>query len=84
MTDDIAGRNPDGSIDYGYYRRRASSIRSAKLRGSLQQAARYAAPIIAVAAVIALICAVTARGPRFPPQAGVASFGTAGVLPMLR
>jgi hypothetical protein len=61
----IAGRNPDGSIDYGYYRRQASRLRRAKLRESSRRAARFAGLIVAITIVAAAIVAVTARGPQF-------------------
>jgi len=76
----IAGRNPDGSIDYGYYRRQANKLRRAKLRESSRRAARYAGLIVAITIVAAAIAAVTARGPQFPPHAGIANFAIADAL----
>lgn len=76
----IAGRNPDGSIDYGYYRRQASRLRRAKLRESSRRAARFAGLIVAITIVAAAIVAVTARGPQFPPDAGVVNFAVADAL----
>ena len=67
-AEDISVRNPDGSIDYGYYRRRSSRLRRAELRESLRRAARYVAPLIAVAMVAAAIFAMPGRDEPMPPR----------------
>jgi hypothetical protein len=79
-TDGIAGRNPDGSIDYGYYRRRASRLRRVELRESSIRAVRYVAPLIAVAIAAAAIFAMPAHDAPMPPHG--ADFASAG-WPML-
>jgi hypothetical protein len=76
-SDDVARRNPDGSIDYGYYRRRASALRRARITEASRRAARYVVAIVAAAIVAALVAAVTASGPQFAPDAGITNFGTA-------
>jgi hypothetical protein len=74
-ADGIAGRNPDGSIDYGYYRRQASRLRRAKLHESLNRAARYGAPLIAVAIAVLTMLAISAGGRQLPLEhADVVSF----------
>jgi len=75
LTDGNAGRNPDGSIDYGYYRRQASRLRRTKLNEASRRVARYVVPIVAVGIVAALLAAVTVAGPQFPPEVCIANFG---------
>jgi hypothetical protein len=73
-ADGIAGRNPDGSVDYGYYRRRASRLRHAKLRESFRRAARYGAPLIVLAMAALAVFAISAGGRHLPPEhAGMVS-----------
>jgi hypothetical protein len=71
-SDSLAGRNPDGSIDYGHYRRQASILRRAKLRAALRHAAGYVPPLIAIAVATVAMFAVPAGGHQLPPEdAGV-------------
>jgi hypothetical protein len=59
--------NPDGSTDYGFYRRRASRLRRETLRRSFGQAARLIRPLIAVAIVVVAIRVMPTEGPRTMP-----------------
>ncbi len=73
-ADGIAGRNPDGSIDYGYYRRQASKLRRAKLREALRRPGRYVPALVAIAIIAAAVLAMPMRDRQQPPpHAGVLS-----------
>jgi hypothetical protein len=70
------GRNPDGSIDYGFYRRRAARLRRAKMRESLVTAGKFVRPLVAVAIIVTAILVMPTQDPQTTRQsADVASAG---------
>ena len=64
MQPDHVRRHPDGSIDYGFYRRRAVRLRSEKMRKSVRGMAPMIKPLIAVALLIGTLIAMPTRAPQ--------------------
>jgi hypothetical protein len=81
----IEGRNPDGSIDYAFYHRRARRLRSAKLRELGGRIAPMLRPVIAVAIIAAAILTLPADRPRqAAPSTDVAGTEWPGASPTVR
>ena len=77
IAGDVA-RNPDGSIDYGFYRRGASKLRRTTLRRAFQRAKRLMRPMVALAIIAVAIRVMPTAAPQAMPQgADVAKAGLA-------
>ena len=63
MQPDYVRRNPDGSIDYDFYRRRAARLRRESLRAAVKAAAGMIRPAVAAALLIFTLLAMPTRGP---------------------
>jgi hypothetical protein len=74
MQPDHVRRQPEGSIDYGFYRRRAVRLRSEKMRKSVRGMAPMIKPLIAVALLLGTLLAMPTRAPQpANPAADVAA-----------
>jgi hypothetical protein len=74
MQPDHVRRHPDGSIDYGFYRRRAVRLRSEKMRKSVRGMTPMIKPLIAIALLIGTLIAMPTRAPQLAtPAADVAA-----------
>ena len=63
MPPEYVRRNPDGSIDYDFYRRRATRLRRESLRATVKAAAGMIRPAVAAALLIFTLLAMPTRGP---------------------
>ena len=77
MQPDHVRRHPDGSIDYGFYRRRAVRLRSEKMRKSVREMAPMIKPVIAIALLIGTLIAMPTRAPQ-PANSAADVAATAG------
>jgi hypothetical protein len=74
MQPDHVRRHPDGSIDYGFYRRRAVRLRSENIRKAARRMASMIKPLIAVALLLGTLLAMPTRAPQpANPAADVAA-----------
>jgi hypothetical protein len=74
MQPDHVRRQPDGSIDYGFYRRRAVRLRSENIRKAARRMASMIKPLIAVALLLGTLLAMPTRAPQpANPAADVAA-----------
>ena len=74
MQPDHVRRHPDGSIDNGFYRRRAVRLRSEKMRKSVRGMASTIKPLIAIALLIGTLIVMPTRAPQLAnPAADVAA-----------
>jgi hypothetical protein len=64
MQPDHVRRHPDGSIDYGFYRRRAARLRSEDMRKAVRRMASMIKPLIAIAVLIGTLIAMPTRAPQ--------------------
>ena len=77
MQPEYVRRNPDGSIDYDFYRRRAARLRRESLRATVKAAAGMIRPAVAAALLIFTLLAMPTRGPDAGDQmANVAATAT--------
>ena len=63
MQPECARRNPDGSIDYDYYRRRAARQQQQEIRAVARRAAGLIRPLVALALLIGMLLALPTHGP---------------------
>jgi hypothetical protein len=63
MQPEYVRHNPDGSIDYDFYRRRAIRLRGESLRKAIRAAAGMIRPAVAAALLIFTLLAMPTRGP---------------------
>jgi hypothetical protein len=64
MQPEYVRRNPNGSIDYDFYRRRAARLRRESLRANIKAAAGLIRPAVAAALLTFTLLAMPTRGPR--------------------
>src|SRR5262245_7313573 len=63
MSPECVRRNPDGSIDYGYYRRRAARQQQQEIRAVARRAAGLIRPLVALALLIGMLLALPTHDP---------------------
>jgi hypothetical protein len=63
MQPEYIRRNPDCSIDYDFYRRRAMRLRRESVRVAVKAAAGMIRPAVAAALLVFTLLAMPARGP---------------------
>jgi len=63
MQPEYVRHNPDGSIDYDFYRRRAVRLRRESFRATIKAAAGMIRPLVAAALLIFTLLAMPTRGP---------------------
>jgi hypothetical protein len=63
MQPECARHNPNGSIDYDYYRRRAARQQQQELRAIAQRAAGLIRPLIALALLTGMLLALPTHDP---------------------
>ena len=74
MQHDHVRRHPDGSCDYGFYRRRAARLRSQDIREAVRRMASMIRPLIAVALLLGTLLVMPTRAPQpANPAADVAA-----------
>jgi hypothetical protein len=74
MQPDYVRRHPDGSIDYGFYRRRAARLRSEDIRKAVRRMPSMIRPLIAVALLLGMLLVMPTRAPQpANPAADVAA-----------
>jgi hypothetical protein len=77
MQPECAHRNPDGSIDYDYYRRRAAREQQREIRAVAERAAGLIRPLIALALLLGMLLALPTHDPDPASRMGdVAATGT--------
>ena len=69
MQPQYVPRNPNGSIDYDFYRRRAARLRREKVRSLVSQAADAMRPLIAIVLLAGTVLAVPTRAPEIAKAA---------------
>jgi len=62
-------RDPDGPIDFDFYRRRAARLRSEKMGKSVRGMAPMIRPLIATALLIGMLLAIPTRAAHAPDRA---------------
>jgi len=68
MQPEYVRRNLNGSIDYGFYRRRAARLRADKIRHSVRATMAMVRPLIAVILLVGTVLAMPTRGPETSRQ----------------
>jgi len=69
MQPQYVRRNPNGSIDYDFYRRRAAGLRREQVRSFLGRAAGMMRPLIAIALLAGTVLAVPTHAPEIATAA---------------
>jgi hypothetical protein len=82
MQPEYVRRNPNGSIDYDFYRRRAARLRADKFSHSVRATMAMVRPLIAIALLVGTVLALPTRGPEAPTRPlDVAAATAAGSVP---
>ena len=66
MQPEHVRRNPNGSIDYDFYRRRAARLRMDKISHFVSATMAMVRPLIAIALLIGTVLAMPTRSPEAP------------------
>ena len=69
MQPEYVRRNPNGSIDYDFYRRRAARLRREQVGSFIRRAAAAIRPAIAIALLMVTVLAVPTRAPEIASAA---------------
>ena len=63
MQPEYVRRNPNGSIDYDFYRRRAARLRAQRLGHFVRRTAAAIRPLVAIVLLIGAVLAVPTHAP---------------------